>query len=139
MIDFLTKENVFGKSLCHVYSVEWKKRGLPHAHILLWLHEKIRPYDVDNIISTEFPNPNEDPVLFDVVKTHMVHGPCGALNANSPCMRDGLCSKRYPRGRTDQTITREHGYPLYRRQLPQQGGFSIEIRLRGQPIIVDNR
>lgn len=37
IMDFIVKHNVFGQSRCWMYSVEWQKRGLPHAHILLWL------------------------------------------------------------------------------------------------------
>ena len=75
---------IFGKPLCHMYTVEWQKRGLPHAHILLWLKEKIRPNQVDDIIRAELPNKELDPELFDVIKPQMVHGPCGKYNPNSP-------------------------------------------------------
>ena len=37
LIDLLTKRDFFGKVRCHIYSIEWQKRGLPHVHILLWL------------------------------------------------------------------------------------------------------
>ncbi|CAH2098234.1 unnamed protein product [Euphydryas editha] len=47
MINLLTKDKVFGSTLCFMYSVEWQKRGLPHAHILLWLVDKIRPEAID--------------------------------------------------------------------------------------------
>ena len=136
LINLLTKEHVFGSALCFMYSVEWQKRGLPHAHILLWLQEKIRPNDIDVLISAEFPNPDEDPVLYTIVKTHMVHGPCGIMNRNSPCMRDGRCTKRYPRALTEQTVTGENGYPLYRRRSSEQGGFTAEIG--PQQITVNN-
>ena len=139
MVDLITKEKVFGPSLCYMYSVEWQKRGLPHAHILLWLEEKLRPDAIDTVISAEFPDKNEDPILFDIVKTHMIHGPCGTLNRNSPCMQDGHCCKRFPRALSEQTISGENGYPLYRRKSPQQGGFTAKIRLHGQEIDVDNR
>ncbi|XP_045511060.1 uncharacterized protein LOC123705982 [Colias croceus] len=139
MIDLITKQKVFGPSMCFMYSVEWQKRGLPHAHILLWLEEKLRPDTIDSVISAEFPDKTQDPMLFDIVKTHMIHGPCGTLNRNSPCMQEGHCSKRYPRALTEHTISGENGYPLYRRKSPQQGGFTAKIRLHGQEIDVDNR
>lgn len=31
MINFITKHEVFGETRCRMYSVEWQKRGLPHA------------------------------------------------------------------------------------------------------------
>ncbi|GBM22643.1 hypothetical protein AVEN_144431-1 [Araneus ventricosus] len=70
---------------------------LPHAHILIWLKEKIRPEDVDNEIRADIPDTQEDPVLLDIVSKHMIHGPCGALNMKSPCMKDKKFTKRYLR------------------------------------------
>ncbi|GBP43799.1 hypothetical protein EVAR_82229_1 [Eumeta japonica] len=75
-----------------MYSVEWQKRGLPHAHILIWLLNKLHSNEVDDIISAEIPDPVTDPRLHDIVTTQMVHGPCGALNPLSPCMADGKCT-----------------------------------------------
>ncbi|GBP03678.1 hypothetical protein EVAR_2424_1 [Eumeta japonica] len=67
-----------------MYTIEWQKRGLPHVHLLVWLVNKIRPNQIDSVISAELPVKEEDPVLFKIVNKHMVHGPCGALNRNSP-------------------------------------------------------
>ncbi|XP_044596943.1 uncharacterized protein LOC123273567 [Cotesia glomerata] len=72
-----------------MYSVEWQKRGLPHAHILVWFIDKIRSEEIDSIISAEIPDPSTDQLLFDIVTTNMIHGPCGTLNSSSPCMADG--------------------------------------------------
>ena len=59
-----------------MYSVEWQKRGLPHVHILVWLIDKIRPEEIDNIISAEIPSPSTDRMLFDIVTANMIYGPC---------------------------------------------------------------
>ncbi|XP_076249985.1 uncharacterized protein LOC143189877 [Rhynchophorus ferrugineus] len=88
LMNFIVKHNVFGETRCWMYSVEWQKRGLPHAHILIWLVEKIRPNEVDAVISAEIPNVQVDPGLHEVVIKNMIHGPCGTLNENSPCMMD---------------------------------------------------
>jgi hypothetical protein len=45
----------------------WQKRGLPHGHILIWLVEKIRPNEVDEVISAEITNEQVDPGLHEVV------------------------------------------------------------------------
>lgn len=103
LIDLLTKQKVFGEARCWMYSVEWQKRGLPHAH-LLWLVEKIRPVQIDDIISAEIPDPQIDPELYDVVTSNMVHGPCIEHNPESPCMAGNKCTKRFPRPLLAETI-----------------------------------
>lgn len=118
-----------------MYTIEWQKRGLPHLHLLLWLHSRIRSTEIDSVISAEIPNPETDPALYDIVKSTMIHGPCGALNRNSPCMMNGSCSKRYPRPFCKYTQTAEDGYPEYRRRAPDDGGFTVTIN----GIVLDNR
>jgi hypothetical protein len=143
MMDVITKSHIFGETRCWMYSIEWQKRGLPHAHILIWLREKIRPTDIDKVISAELPNPQEDPLLFDIVAKNMIHGPCGNLNKSSPCMVEGKCTKRYPRDLVLETQTGEDGYPVYRRRKPGSGGFTAKIKLhigsKWQEVEIDNR
>ena len=43
-----------------MYLVEWQKRGLPHAHILIWLQDKITSNEIDDVISAEIPDENVD-------------------------------------------------------------------------------
>jgi hypothetical protein len=110
-----------------MYSIEWQKRGLPHAHILIWLQEKIRPTLIDSIISAELPNPEEDRVLFETITKNMIHGPCGLINPTSPCMKDGKCVKKYPRDLRQETLTGHDGYPLCRRRKPGEGGYTFNF------------
>ncbi|XP_063931152.1 uncharacterized protein LOC135143203 [Zophobas morio] len=63
LMNFLIKHCVYGRVRCWMYSVEWQKRGLPHAHILVWLVDKIRPDEIDSIISAEIPDETVDPKL----------------------------------------------------------------------------
>ena len=88
MVDVITKYLLFGDTHCWMYSIEWQQRGLPDAHMLVWLQQKIQATDIDKIISPELPDPHIDALLFDIVKRHMIHGPCGNLNNKSPCMSD---------------------------------------------------
>ncbi|GBN54440.1 hypothetical protein AVEN_170934-1, partial [Araneus ventricosus] len=46
----------------------------------------------------------------------MIHGPCGVLNPNSPCMADGVCTKGYPKQFREATAENIDGYPMYRRR-----------------------
>ncbi|GFR27080.1 ATP-dependent DNA helicase [Trichonephila clavata] len=64
-----------------------------YAHILVWLQETLHVHEVDDFISAEIPNPEEDPELFNCITTQMVHGPCGVINPFSPCMKNGRCTK----------------------------------------------
>ncbi|GFT09255.1 ATP-dependent DNA helicase [Trichonephila clavipes] len=139
LMDFIIKHHVFGETRCWMYSIEWQKRGLPHAHILVWLINKITPDQIDQIISAEIPDKHIDPNLFDVVTKNMIHGPCGAFNNNSSCMSDGKCTKRYPRKLVSDTITDNDGYPLYRRRSVEDGGKSVVLKVRNIDIEVDNR
>ncbi|KAL4082718.1 hypothetical protein QTP88_029651 [Uroleucon formosanum] len=121
-----------------MYSVEWQKRGLPHAHILIWLLNKLHSNEVDDIISAEIPDPVTDPRLHDIVTTQMVHGPCGALNPLSPCMADGKCTKRYPRPLVAETVTGNDGYPVYRRRSKEDNGRTIKVKVQNQEIEIGN-
>lgn len=58
---------------------------------------------------------------------------------NSPCMKDGKCTKRYPHDLIDKTQTGEDGYPKYRRRKPEDRGFTITIKVRNVDIDIDNR
>lgn len=121
-MDFIVKHRIFGEVHCWMYSIEWRNRGLPHGHILIWLMNKIRAEGIDRIISAGIPDPDVDPQLFQIVTTNMIHGPCGALNSNSPCMDNGKCTKRFPKNLLPETITGNYGYPLYRRRSTENGG-----------------
>ena len=143
LMHIITKRHAFGPTRCWMYSIEWKKRGLPHAHILIWLKDKIKSDQIDSVISAELPDPQQDPQLFEIIIKNMVHGPCGSVNRNSPCMKDGKCTKKYPRQLLHDTQTGEDGYPLYRRRRPEDGGIKAKINMKIsnsiQEIEIDNK
>ncbi|XP_057422827.1 uncharacterized protein LOC130716812 [Lotus japonicus] len=87
----LKKGEFFGKVIAGMYSIEFQKRGLPHAHILLWLGpgDKLKTTEmIDSVICAELPDPDLYPELFDCVSNYMVHGPCGLSRKESPCMKN---------------------------------------------------
>ncbi|KAI5422461.1 hypothetical protein KIW84_045778 [Lathyrus oleraceus] len=103
----------------YMYTIEFQKRGLPHAHILIFLHPSNKyptPSDIDRIISAEIPDQDTNEELYNLVKTHMIHGPCGFANRSSPCMKDGKCSKYFPKQFQPETIVDQDGFPVYRRR-----------------------
>ncbi|XP_055542911.1 uncharacterized protein LOC129728491 [Wyeomyia smithii] len=138
LMDFIGKQSVFGEVRCWMYSIEWQKRGLPHSHTLIWLVDKVHPDQIDNIISAEIPDSEIDPELFDIVTTHMMHGPCGQHNPESPCMAGNKCTKRYPRPLHAETISGNDGYPLYRRRSQEDNGKNITMKVKGNNVVVDN-
>ncbi|KAI5427404.1 hypothetical protein KIW84_032719 [Lathyrus oleraceus] len=74
------------------------------------------PSDIDRIISAEIPDQDINEELYNLVKTHMIHGPCGFANRSSPCMKDGKCSKYFPKQFQPETIVDQDGFPVYRRR-----------------------
>ncbi|CAJ2653406.1 unnamed protein product [Trifolium pratense] len=111
--------SIFGKVKAVIYTIEFQKRGLPHAHILLFLaqsHRIVHPDNIDKIISAEIPDMHREPELFSIVSALMIHGPCGEQNKKSPCMPHGRCSKYFPKKFTSHTIIDADGYPVYRRR-----------------------
>ena len=141
----LFKSGIYGDLQAWLYVVEFQKRGLPHAHILIWLapNAKIHPDNIDHIISAEIPNPSSAPVLNNLVASHMIHGPCGPFNKNSPCMRDGKCTKGFPKEFREETQLGQDAYPKYRRSNVESGGQSVTINkvANGKQIqvTIDNR
>ena len=60
----LRNKSHFGRVIAIVYTIEFQKIGLPHAHILLFLDLNDKcpsSTNIDNIITAEIPNQNEDP------------------------------------------------------------------------------
>ena len=113
------EHGVLGKTVAYVYVIEYQKRGLPHAHFLIHFADGYKlhtSFDIDSLISAEIPDPDEDPELYEIIKNCMMHGPCGVLNPNSPCMNEeGKCSKGYPKEFNEATRVEDNGYPLYKR------------------------
>ena len=79
-----------------MHTIEFQKRGFPLVHLLLFLHPDNKypsSTDIDQIISAEIPSHEDDSELYRLVENHMIHGPCGILQPNSPCMKEGKCSR----------------------------------------------
>jgi hypothetical protein len=135
----IRQKHVLGKPVAYIYVIEFQKRGLPHAHLLIILADgsKLRvPADIDSLICAEIPDSATEPEIYSAVKTCMVHGPCGILNKQSPCMADDQCTKNYPKQFCAETTFSIDGYPMYRRR---EDGRTIVVGPAARPYEVDNR
>ncbi|KAG5003647.1 hypothetical protein JHK84_027903 [Glycine max] len=103
LMNDLKHGNIFGNIIGYIYTIEWQKRGLPHAYILIFLHPSNKlpnPHDIDQMISAEIPNKQSQAQLFEIVSNHMMHGPCGC----------------FPKKFHGATIVDQDGFPVYRRR-----------------------
>ncbi|XP_040244161.1 uncharacterized protein [Aegilops tauschii subsp. strangulata] len=67
MKDLLLKKMVLGVVVAYVYVVEFQKRGLPHAHLLLIMdstYKLLVPEQYDRLISAELPDKQKYPELY---------------------------------------------------------------------------
>jgi Helitron helicase-like domain at N-terminus len=120
ILEDILKRHTFGRVRSHVHVIEFQKRGLPHSHILLILHErdKIRATeDYDKFVSAEIPDVSTHPRLFNIVTRTNLHGPCGPN-----CMKNGHCSEQFPKDLFARTFRRDTTYPTYMRRSPSEGG-----------------
>ncbi|CAN1256883.1 ATP-dependent DNA helicase PIF1 [Linum perenne] len=98
-------------------NAQWPE--LVNAFKVIWLASSDKPNTVDKvdkIISAELPDPKCDPLGYDAVTKFMMHGPCGQDRPSSPCMKEGKCSKYYPKTYVHETTFDANGYVTYRRR-----------------------
>ncbi|GMF44782.1 unnamed protein product [Phytophthora fragariaefolia] len=124
-------EGVLGRILARIYVVEFQKRGLPHAHILIILAEEDKPRAraiIDKLVSAKIPDEVSNPELYKTVMTCMMHGPCGNLDPNCACMKDGSCSKGFPKPLVAVTRANPNGYAEYMRRRRSPGVLNFRGR-----------
>jgi hypothetical protein len=124
----IVDNGVFGEVLSYCWRIEWQLRGLPHAHALIILRQRIlHAADVDRFVSAEIPDPVQYPELHHLVTNLMIHGPCSGTDA--PCIdADGMCEKHFPKQLQRLTVMQSNAYPLYKRRALHTG------HVRGQPV-----
>jgi len=111
------RDGALGAWAAHIYTIEFQKRGLPHAHIIVFLKPEAKLHtseQIDSLMSSEFPKDNPD--LLPLIKKYMVHRPCGRQNPNASCMVDRTYSKSFPKPFRDETSVSEDSYACTRRR-----------------------
>ena len=62
LLQVLTHKSVLGEVVAYCWTIEFQKRGLRHAHILLVVHLDCKPgspADVDRVVSAELPDDSD--------------------------------------------------------------------------------
>ncbi|XP_075588849.1 uncharacterized protein LOC142597684 [Dermatophagoides farinae] len=91
LMEIIYKKGYFGRCQAYVYTIEYQKRGLPHAHIIVWLIDGDKldtPEKIDRYISAQIPPDNPDyEFVREIVLKHMVHTcmPNRCLNEDGEC------------------------------------------------------
>lgn len=95
--------------------------------------------DIDKIISAELPNKEDDPIAFEIISQFMMHGPCGNVNPAALCMKNGTCSKHFPKKFCANTTVDESGFPIYKRR--DDGSFVLknDIKLDNRYVVPHNQ
>ncbi|XP_077246009.1 uncharacterized protein LOC143885843 [Tasmannia lanceolata] len=130
LINDLRMKKIFGKVVADIHVVEFQKRGLPHAHILLTLAKEdkiVTPEELDDFICAEIPDKDSNPNAYEIVLKAMFHGPCDRKNPNSPCMVNGSCYKNFSKKFNSHTTIDSNGFPVYR---PRRYGQKVIVRGR---------
>ncbi|KAL6515257.1 hypothetical protein OROHE_018889 [Orobanche hederae] len=142
LINDIKKKQIFGETKAVIYTIEFQKRGLPHAHILLFMAQKeknLTAEKIDQIICAEIPDENTDLAYYNVVSDLMIHGPCGAANKNSPCMDKEKCTKLFPKKFVENTYIDKSGYAVYRRRNNWRTVEKSGVLLDSRYVIPHNR
>jgi hypothetical protein len=119
LINDIHKKHILGCTIAGIYVIECQKRELSHAHIFIFFAKDCKPHtveDVDRMINAELPNPETNRLSCETIAKCMMHGPCGAMFPNAPCMQDRKCKKEYPRKFQSETMMDVNGYPIYQRR-----------------------
>ena len=121
----LKEDQISGCVVARLYVIEFQKRGLPHAHILISFaaEDKLRgPDDFDSVVSVQLPDKEMHPLLYALVCKHMLHKECGKDHPDAGCMRDGKCCFDYAEPFAEETTSCEDAYPHYARYAQLQNG-----------------
>ena len=118
LVDDIKNSEIFGEIKAHVWVIEFQIRGLPHAHLLLILKEKLNePKLIDKCVRAEIPDRDRFPILYDRVIKFMIHSPCDDKTKSfHKCYKNNKCSKHFPKKCQLKTEYGENSYATYRRR-----------------------
>jgi hypothetical protein len=114
-LKMILRGGIYGRVVAYLAVIEFQKRGLPHMHLILWLHrdDKLRtPEDIDAMIRAELPDKDQEPRLYETVVRTMLH------RCSDRCKPSGaqFCRYGYPKAYMPETIADAGAFPMYRRR-----------------------
>jgi hypothetical protein len=71
LINDIHKKHILGCMIAGIYVVEFQKRGLPHAHILIFFTEDYKPHMVKDVVKLSI-HPSRHPSMDGITATHVV-------------------------------------------------------------------
>ncbi|XP_056691699.1 uncharacterized protein [Spinacia oleracea] len=94
------------------------KKQIMEKHVFGKPEFKIEtPADYDKFVCAKIPSVDN---LRKIILKYMMHGPCGHLNPQCPCMKHkghtNCCKSGYPKKFCPEMTTSKDGFPLYRRR-----------------------
>ncbi|KAF7174438.1 hypothetical protein CNMCM6106_008742 [Aspergillus hiratsukae] len=111
---FLRKRS--GGLVYEISVVEFQKRGLPHAHIVVKFKQEPPLSALDIFISAELPDADHEPDLYRQVRRFHMHSQNHLARPGSRCNRNGRCIYSYPQPITPHTHLDDLGRVHYRRR-----------------------
>ena len=89
------------------------------------------PEDYQRFVCAEIPDPIKDPKTHKLVLKHMIHGPCkGTVAEGPPCMKNGQCTKNFPKPFAKHYAHGKGGDTIYQRLSPEDGGQEVKIKCK---------
>ena len=125
LLDDLLNQYVLGAVSAYTYVIEYQKRGLPHAHILLIVAPSYRIGSdavLDRTIRADIPPEGVEQRLRECVLKHMLYS-CGD-RCQDPNTKK--CSKGFPKAARDTTLwLTDGGYPAYKRLFSDPNNINV--------------
>jgi hypothetical protein len=69
LINDIHKKHILGRTIAGIYVVEFQKRGLSHAHILIFFTEDCKPHTIEDVNHMIYADPLQEKSTFST-------GPC---------------------------------------------------------------
>ena len=99
------------------------------------MNKVVTSENIDKVICAENPDKDKNRKLYHVVQEYMIHGPCGSINPQSPCMIHKKCSKFYPKNYNNTTCVDEEGFLIYKRRMNDRYVEKDDVKLNNMFIV----